>query len=355
MSKESITVGRHLIIGFEGTEATPKLLEFIREEEIGGVILFARNLESCEQITHLIQTLKTAVDYPLFVGVDHEGGRVFRLPKPFTVIPPAREFGHYFDRTGDTTLIETIAFDIAQELKAVGFNLNFAPILDVDTCAENPIIGDRSFHCDPDIIATIATAFVQGFTKAGVLSCGKHFPGHGDTKEDSHKTLPVIEKTKAELAACELIPFRQLITAGIPSLMTAHVLYPQVDPIHPATLSPYFNKDLLRHSLGFEGVLFSDDLLMKGITQHHSVPEATVATLQAGCDAVLICRDFTLQQEAVRTLKREVQKKKALQQHLRQAGERLQKLREGLSVTDTQKTPLSSANLPKRLAQLQES
>jgi beta-N-acetylhexosaminidase len=305
-----MSIGQHLMLGFDGAWPSDDFLQLIADEDIGGVILFARNLESQAQITELIECLSdvgASGGSPILIGVDHEGGRVFRLPEPFTKLPSARIFGKYYDRVGATQaapVIENIAALIGEELRAVGFNLNFAPVLDVDTCSENPIIGDRSFHTDPAIVAKIAGAFIQGFSKSGILSCGKHFPGHGDTCEDSHLTMPHVSCERALMQKRELVPFQAAIAQGVPALMTAHVLYAHLDQQNCGTLSPVIMRNLLRESLGFEGVLFSDDLLMKGITEKMSVPEASLRALQAGCDCLLICRDFTVQKETIRFLKK---------------------------------------------------
>lgn len=323
-------IGPHLILGFEGTWPSDDFLRLLKEEEIGGVILFARNLESLEQIEKMIRCLQEAREGPLLVSVDHEGGRVFRMPEPFTPLPPARVFGQYYDRSGDISEIEAIAELIGHELRSVGFNLNFAPVLDVDSRPDNPIIGDRAFHSDPTVVASIGTAFIRGFAKAGLISCGKHFPGHGDTADDSHKTLPSVVKSSEELKSCEVIPFWGAIEAHVPSLMTAHVLYPALDPDHCATLSPMINRTLLREGLGFRGVLFSDDLLMEGVCQDRPVPEAAEAALMAGCDALLLCKDFELQRETLAYLGERLTADEELPIRLTQSLERLLLLQQGL-------------------------
>ncbi len=297
-------IGQHLVLGFEGTSPSDDFLRLLKEEEIGGVILFKRNVENRKQVRDLITTLKEARGAPLLVSVDHEGGRVFRLPAPFTELPPAREFGLYYERTQDHALIEAIAELIAVELKSVGFNLNYAPVLDIDTCPENPIIGDRAFHQDPSIVAEVACAFIRGFERADLISCGKHFPGHGDTREDSHLTLPRVDTAETVLRERELQPFRMAIANGVPTLMTAHVLYSALDEACCGTLSQPINNDLLRDELGFEGVLFSDDLFMKGIAADSThVPVAALQSIRAGCDMLLLCHDEAAQRETIAQLK----------------------------------------------------
>ncbi len=348
-------LGPHLILGFEGTQPDDDFLRLLSEEEIAGVILFKRNIVNPTQLAELIQTLKQARGGPLIVSVDHEGGRVFRLEEPFTKIPPARLFGQYYERTQDTELITEIARLIAVELKAVGFNLNYAPVLDVDSCAENPIIGDRAFHGDPEIVAAVAIAMMRGFAAGGVISCGKHFPGHGDTREDSHLTLPCVGTDVATMRARELVPFQRAIAAGIPTLMTAHVLYSAWDPTWCGTLSSQLNRDLLREELGFEGVLFSDDLFMKGIApEAAAVPMAACAALKAGCDIILLCHDEARQRETIEVLQQEVAADAELRQALESAVPRVAKLMVQLETFASQVEVSGAAvgDLANKLAQL---
>ena len=345
-------IGRHLILGFDGTWPDEDFLKLIRTESIGGVILFARNLESREQITELIAKLNDASSEPLLVGVDHEGGRVFRMPEPFTSLPPARVFGQYYERTQDTAEIEELAAMVARELLAVGVNLNFAPVLDVDSCPENPIIGDRAFHSDPEIVASIGLAVIRGFESVGLLCCGKHFPGHGDTREDSHRTQPVVSITQSQLAARELIPFQHAIRVGVPALMTAHVLYPEQDREHCATLSSFFNRQLLRDELGFRGVLFSDDLLMAGIRDGRSVATAAEEAIVAGCDALLVCREFEEQQAVVAGLRQRAETEEAFRAMLKTAGQRLDRLWSRLTRGAVSDLELPQSALASRLAAL---
>ncbi len=351
----SYTLGEHLVLGFEGAWPQPEFLEFLREKEIGGVILFKRNIESREQLKELIQCLREGRGQELIVSVDHEGGRVFRLPPPFTTIPPARVFGQYYERTQDTVLIAEIAGLIGLELRAVGFNLNYAPVLDVDSCAENPIIGDRSFHQNPEWIGPIAAAFIEGFHQAGMVSCGKHFPGHGDTQEDSHLTLPCVTATQQQMQQRELIPFAAAIRAGVPTLMTAHVLYPAWDEKFCGTLASRLNREVLRDQLGFEGVLFSDDLYMKGIAADASeVPAAAHQALLAGCDALLLCHQADCQRQTYDYLMEALQQEDALSAALSEAAPRVRALLQQLNVWQTQTwAEPQTQELENKLAQLQ--
>ncbi len=258
-----------------------------REFQLGGVILFARNIEAPEQVaelSHDIQSLASGA--PLWVSVDQEGGRVARLRAPFTEWPPMAVLG----RAGDAALASRFAVALAAELRAVGITLDYAPVLDIHTNPKNPVIGDRALAEDASAVGKLGAAIVRGLQDNGVAACGKHFPGHGDTSVDSHVALPVVEHPPDRIRRVEGVPFREAIAAGVAFIMTAHVLVPSLDEEKPATLSRRIVYDLLRDELGFEGVILSDDLEMKALAATYAVPDAAVQAIAAGCDAVLVCR-----------------------------------------------------------------
>lgn len=284
-------IGQLLMVGFEGTEPSLEFLDFLRDEEIGGVILFARNISSPRQLLRLTETLQDAVKTPLFIAVDHEGGRVFRMPKPFTHVPPARELAKQAASRG-SDFISQIGEIMGRELAACGINVNFAPVLDVGTNPFNPVIGDRALSADSHLVAELGVKWLQGLEAAGIMSCGKHFPGHGDTDLDSHLDLPQLNHTRQRFDICEFIPFQAAIAAGVPSLMTAHVRIPLLDPRWPATLSRAIIAGILREEFSYDGLIFTDDLGMQGITRLLTMEEAAVKSLQAGCDVALVCRGF---------------------------------------------------------------
>ncbi len=281
-------IGQLFMVGFMGTAVTPELAAFIKDYKPGGVILFSRNLESIEQIVDLTNDLqRCSPKSPLLISIDQEGGRVSRLPKGFTIFPPCELLG----RCNSSELAYAAAATIAKELKAVGINMNMAPVLDVNSNPDNPVIGDRAFGSTPDLVSELALVTAAGLQDNKVVACGKHFPGHGDTNVDSHKELPVVEASRERLETIELPPFRRAITAGIPTLMTAHVLYHALDDRLPATLSPAVITDLLREELRYDGVVLTDDLEMHAIVDHYGPGEAAVRAFQAGCDVLLICKD----------------------------------------------------------------
>ena len=258
-----------------------------REFGLGGVTLFARNIEAPEQVAELAYDLQSlSTELPVWVAVDQEGGRVARLRAPFTEWPPMAVLG----RSGDADLAYRFAAALASELKAVGISLDYAPVLDIHTNPRNPVIGDRALAETADAVGRLGAAIVRGLQENGIAACGKHFPGHGDTSVDSHLDLPIVEHPPDRLRRVEFIPFREAIRAGVATIMTAHILVPSLDEEKPATLSRRVVYDLLRDELNFEGVILSDDLEMKALAKSYSVAEAAVQAILAGCDAVLICR-----------------------------------------------------------------
>jgi beta-N-acetylhexosaminidase len=288
-------IGQLFILGFEGRAPSFAVEDFIREHNPGGVILFARNLGSPEEIAMLTNALQAASPTPLFVAIDQEGGKVTRLEPPFTQWPSAGAVG----AVGSSELAYAMAHAMAKELLAVGINMNLAPVLDVLTNPANPIMAGRCFGNDPQVVTRLGMAVFGGLKDMGVLAVGKHFPGHGDTTVDSHLGLPVVPHDQARVVAVELAPFVAAIGEGIPALMTAHLLVPALDPERPATLSRPILTELLRERLGFSGLLVSDDLLMRGIADTTPPGEAAVRFLEAGGDCVLICHDAEAQRQAI--------------------------------------------------------
>jgi beta-N-acetylhexosaminidase len=282
-------VGQLAIAGFAGLSIPQDLKALAREFDLGGVILFARNVDAPDQVAEVsreAQTLAQPADgLPLWVSVDQEGGRVARLRAPFTLWPPMITLG----RSGDERLAERFARALAAELKAVGISLDYTPVLDIHTNPSNPVIGDRALAERAEDVARLGRVIITTLQEAGIAACGKHFPGHGDTSTDSHHELPLIEHPPDRLEAVELVPFRAAIDAGVASIMTAHILIPAYDEQRPATLSPRIVDAVLKKKLGYTGLVLSDDLEMKAISAKSGIPEATVAAIAAGCDAVLMC------------------------------------------------------------------
>jgi beta-N-acetylhexosaminidase len=255
------------------------------------------------QVAALARAVHAAAPATPLVGVDQEGGRVARLKAPLLEVPPMRTVASW----GDAALAGRIARAVGDELGALGFTIDFAPVLDVNTCAHNPVIGDRAFGEDAETCARFGVAWIRGLQGAGVLACGKHFPGHGDTSKDSHVDLPVVDQPRDRLERVELTPFRAAVEAGVASLMTAHVVYRAIDDRRPGTLSPAVCSTL-RDDVGFRGMLVSDDLEMAAIAARWPVEDAAVQAIAAGCDALLVCWSDDKQERVVDALAREAER-----------------------------------------------
>lgn len=291
--------------GFPGTSLTVELRALAREFSLGGVVYFARNVEGPAQVAEVSREIATLTDeLPPWVSVDQEGGRVARFKRGFTLWPPMATLG----RSGDVELARQFARALAVELRAVGITLDFAPVLDIFTNPKNTVIGDRALAQRADDVATLGVALIEELQRGGIAACGKHFPGHGDTLADSHHDLPLVEHDPDRLRAVEFVPFRAAIAAGVASLMSCHVLIPAFDEVRPGTLSPTIVQGLLRDELAFDGLIFTDDMEMKAITARMPVPDACVAAIAAGCDAVLVCSgNHDLQAATIEALIRAVE------------------------------------------------
>lgn len=273
-----------IVAGIDGTELTDQAREVL-DLGVGGIILFARNFRTRDQVGELIDALRSFAGRKIVVSVDHEGGVVQRFREGFTRIEPMRVVGE----AGNTSLAFELGQTIGRELRSVGIDWNFAPVLDVDTNPDNPIIGDRSFSRDPLVVGEFGVALARGLEAEGVASCGKHFPGHGDTSQDSHLELPELPHSFERLRTVELPPFRRYAESGLASIMTAHVLFRALDPEVPATMSRAALTSLLREELGFQGLIVSDDLEMRAIRDHYGAAEAAERSLLAGADTFLCC------------------------------------------------------------------
>ena len=280
-----------LMMDVAGLELLPEEQEMLQHPYVGGVILFTRNYATPLQVTHLIQTIRDAKKTPLLIAVDQEGGRVQRFKEPLTLLPPASDFGELYEQSPEFALkyTEETGYQMAFELRELGVDMSFAPVLDLDW-QMSEVIGNRAFHADPAAVTVLAGAFVRGMLRAGMPAVGKHFPGHGWVKADSHTELPVDERDFETLWNADLKPFRELILQGLNALMPAHVIYSACDD-RPAGFSEFWLQKVLRDKLAFKGVIYSDDLSMAGARVMGSVVDRAKAALVAGCDRILICND----------------------------------------------------------------
>ncbi len=325
--------GQTLMVGFEGQAASSDVKRLIRQYGVGGVILFARNVDSPEQVAELVRELQECVRdaghaLPLLVAVDQEGGRVARLKAPWTIWPPARALG----RVASEDLARQQAELLAAELRACGLTLDFAPVVDVDTNPDNPVIGDRSYGSDPELVGRLAAAFIAGLQAGRVAACAKHFPGHGDTALDSHLALPVLDHSRSRLDDVELRPFRKAIAAGVATVMVGHLLVREWDDVWPATLSATLVDGLLRRQLGFDGVIVADDFEMKAVAARYEAGALGHRALTAGCDLLLVCRSHDMQVDLLEGVVRAVEAEQLAWTRLEDAEQRVRRLKQAYVV-----------------------
>jgi beta-N-acetylhexosaminidase len=273
--------GRLVMVDIPGQSLDAETAAFLRAQKIRSVCLFRKNIGTEDEVRALMRDLIDVLGPDALIGIDQEGGAVVRvtfLPQP----PSAMALG----ASGDADRAEAVGAAVARGLKSLGINWNFAPVLDVNNNPANPVIGERSFSNDPVEVSRLAAAWMRGSLKQGVACCVKHFPGHGDTHVDSHHALPTVDKSRAELNALELAPFKALASQA-PAMMTAHIVYPQIDPDRPATLSPQLLKGILRDDWGYDGVVITDALMMKAVAERFGYARSAVMAIEAGADMVL--------------------------------------------------------------------
>ncbi|WP_328986783.1 beta-N-acetylhexosaminidase [Thiorhodovibrio winogradskyi] len=290
------------MLDLEGETLSGEERELLDHPAVGGVILFSRNYHHPEQLRALVGEIRAVSGRSLLIAVDQEGGRVQRFRDGFTRFPPARVFGqlHASDPAAACQAASDLAWLLANELLEVGVDFSFAPVLDLDH-GLSAVIGDRAFAADPDTVSALAGAWVAGVHAVGMAACGKHFPGHGGVVEDSHAEFPVDRRPAALLREADLQPFKALIAAGLDAVMPAHVVYPAVDT-QPAGFSALWLKQILREELGFEGVIFSDDLSMTAAEVAGSYPDRARLALKAGCDMVILCNNRLAAMSVVESL-----------------------------------------------------
>lgn len=323
-------IGQTLMVGFPGTTASREVIELIQRYRVGNIILFSRNVRDAEQVRKLTRHLQEAAReaehaYPLLIAIDQENGIVQRLGEAATLFPGNMALG----AIGSEEVAAEVALATGRELKALGINMNLAPVVDVNNNAANPVIGVRSFGEDPRLVARLGSAMVKGYREAGVISCLKHFPGHGDTSVDSHLALPMIPHSLERLEAVELVPFHSGIEAGAGSVMIAHVAFPALthDDALPATLSSAIIQGLLREKMGYEGVIISDCLEMQAISDTFGTEPAAVTALQAGIDLVLVSHTYSRQQGSFEAIREAVLTGELSAQVIQEAAERIVKLK----------------------------
>jgi len=329
MSELSKKVAQTLIIGVPSTVMNDLNKKLLKDINPGGVIHFKHNYEGLESLVTFNRGICDEVckgsyeGLPPWIGVDQEGGRVMRFGEPFLQIPAQEVWA----KAGSPKLCFEIACTVATELAAAGININFAPVLDVRQF-DTPAIGDRAFSKDPQVVAEMGSAVIRGFQKGGVLAVAKHFPGHGAVEVDSHFERPLCNKTVEELENCDWIPYRKAFKSKLEAVMTSHIVFPKIDPDNVATFSTKILKDLLREKLNFKGLIFGDDLEMKAVSSTHSLKEAAVASLRAGCEQIFITHAYGDFIEVFEELVRAVEKDPELQENVENICRKVKTLKE---------------------------
>lgn len=325
-------VGQLLVAGINGYEAGEDAMAAIQTYRVGGIILFKRNVESAAQLTALTNALKelNGEQIPLLLSVDEEGGMVSRMPEELTDLPSAWSYRN----AGEEACFRR-GSALGAQCAAFGFSMDFAPVMDVWSNPANTVIGKRAFGDDPDTVARLANQTALGLMSEGVIPVAKHFPGHGDTDTDSHYDLPVVNKTVEELWEEELLPFRTAIDeTGIPAVMVAHILMTAIDEEYPASLSPAVVDGLLRGTMGFDGVVCTDDLTMGAVSDSWGMGEAAVLAVEAGCDLLLVCHGADKLAEAYGALLEAVNTGRISMERLDASVARILKLKAEYAVTN---------------------
>lgn len=326
-------VGQMVLAGVEGTEVTAPFAAFIQQAKVGGFIFYADNLQSPEQSINLINGIKGENEsnpFPLFIAVDQEGGKVTRLPGGLHELPANAELG----AMEDERLSYQFGALLGQQVDAFGFNVNFAPVLDVNSNPDNPVIGDRSFGQDPEVVSVHGVAVMSGISSEKVIPVIKHFPGHGDTSEDSHFALPSVSKSLNKLEQLEWIPFRRAIAEGADVVMTAHLMLPQLDPDAPATMSKRIITDHLKERLGFTGVVITDDMTMKAITDHYEIGAAAVEAIKAGCDIILVAHGIENAHTVITALQKAVERGEISEERIDESVRKIAELKAKYGLND---------------------
>jgi len=326
-------IGQLVITGVEGYEFDAKAQALIEKYKIGGFVLFKKNIRDPEQMLELLNSLKKTNEVnsiPLFLAIDEEGGRISRLPDEFWKTPSSQKIAEI----NDSEFTFKLSSIVGERLKACGFNMNFAPVLDVNSNPNNPVIGDRSFSHDPSVVSIQGIQTMKGLRTQNIIPVAKHFPGHGDTVVDSHLDLPVLDHNLDRLYNLELIPFALAIENQIEVIMSAHILLPKLDPDNPASLSPNIISKVLREDLGFEGLVITDDLTMGAVLDNYDIREAAVQAIIAGSDIVLVCHDFQKEEAVLQALRQAVENGDISLKRIEQSVYKILKLKQKYNLTD---------------------
>lgn len=328
-------IGQMVISGVDGYTNDEHSSDLINKYHVGGFIILGQNVKNTSQLLSLMNSLKqtdlkSGNKIPLFLGVDQEGGRIDRMPTDFEKFPTNKAIG----QINSTVFSNSVGKALGQEVKAFGFNLDFAPVLDVNSNPKNPVIGDRAFGSNPQIVAKLGVETMIGIRSEKVIPVVKHFPGHGDTSVDSHTGLPIVNNDLKRLKSFELIPFSDAIKNNADMVMVAHILFPKIDSKYPATMSRTIITDILRNNLKYDGVVITDDMTMGAIANNYNIGEAAVRSINAGSDIILVCHDFNKEVQVINALKAAVQNGSLSEETVNKSVYRILKLKQKYAISD---------------------
>lgn len=341
-------IGQLIIAGIKGKTVTKNTLSLINDYKVGGIIFYAENTVASNQTLLLLNQIKKENEensFPLFLGIDQEGGRISRLPKEIANLPTNTEIG----KINNKDFSYNIGSLLGKELNAFGFNMNFAPVMDINSNPNNPIIGDRSLGNQPDLVSKLGLQTMKGIQSQKVISVIKHFPGHGDTSVDSHLKLPIVNKSLKELNTMELIPFKHAISNGADIVMIAHILLPKLDQEFPSSMSKPIITNLLRNQLGFDGVVITDDMTMKAITDNFDIGSSSVESLKAGSDVILIAHDYSKIVTIMEAIENAVISGDISEERINESVERILNLKKKYQLSNKQIDSVSTAEINKEI------
>ena len=326
-------IGQMITIGIDGYSVDDTAKQLITDKKVGGVILFKNNISNSNQLLQLINDIKginSTNKIPIFISVDQEGGRVNRLPSEIKSLPSNEVVGN----KNDNKLAYDIGKNIGYALGSFGFNMDFAPVLDVNSNPNNTVIGDRSFSNDKDKVASLGASEINGFKDSNIISVAKHFPGHGDTATDSHYALPIINKTLDELKSVEFVPFKKAIEEKVPAIMVSHILMPQIDANKPASMSKTIITDILRKDLKFDGLIVTDDMTMGAVTNDLDITTACINAINAGADLLLVCHGYDNEINVINAIKDSINNEIISIDTINKSVYRILSLKENYKITD---------------------
>ncbi|MGP4107642.1 beta-N-acetylhexosaminidase [Virgibacillus sp. L01] len=344
-------IGQMIVAGISGTKLTKNAKKLINHYKVGGIILYRENMQTPEQTVNLTNNIRAENSdnhLPILLGVDQEGGKISKLPGDLKKIPANGKIG---ERNNPEYSYKIGAY-LGKMVKSFGFNLNFAPVLDVNSNPANPVIGERSFGEDPKVVSNLGIQTMKGIQSQGTISVIKHFPGHGDTSADSHLQLPTVNKTLMELENLELIPFKKAINNGADVVMVAHILLPQIDLEYPSSMSQQIISGLLRQQLNFDGVIITDDMTMKAITNNYDIGNAAVQSVKSGSDIIMVAHDFNKVVTVINALKEAVEQGEITRERINKSVSRIMELKEKYRLTDEKTDPVNVNKLNKSLDHL---